>query len=332
MAGTIAEGQKDRLDPQSKALLRAYESLKDAWESTLAKGTVAGSRAFADATFAAFRGSHADLRPEQVIDLEVPGGEGSRSARLYRPLANGNDNPGVVLFLHGGGWMLGGIDAYDGLAASLAVRSGAAVLSLDYRLAPEHPFPAGLDDALAAMDFLAKSGEQIGCDPARIAIMGDSAGGNLAAVVAREAALTDLCALRGQFLIYPMTDVSTAHEHYGSRRDYGDGEYFLTNAAIDYASANYIAGADAALDDPRISPLLSKIPANIAPALTITAGHDPLRDEAYAYHARLIAAGISSRYICAESTIHAFMSFGILDCAQVMRRELATAIAKALNT
>jgi len=331
MASEVAAAQRDRLDPQSRAVLRAYEAMKAAWEERVTEGGVPASRAFADAVFAAFRGSDRDLHPERIVDLEMPGGDGPRPARLYRPEPTDGTNPGVVLFLHGGGWMLGGIAAYDGLAASLAVLSGAAVLSLDYRLAPEHPFPAGLVDALAAARFLAVSGDQIGCNPARIAVMGDSAGGNLAAVVAREAARTGLCAIRGQFLIYPMTDISAEHEHYESRRDYGGGDFFLGNAGIDFARDNYIEGTGAAPEDPRISPIFGEIPAGLAPALTITAGHDPLRDEAFAYHLRLTQAGISSRYICAETTIHASLSFGILDCAQAMRRELAAAISDTLN-
>lgn len=332
MASVVAAAQRDRLDSQSRAVLRAYEAMKAAWEERVAVGGVPASRAFADAVFAAFRGSDRDLRPSQVLDMEIPGGDGLRPARLYRPEPKDGANPGVVLFLHGGGWMLGGIAAYDGLAASLAVLSGAAVLSLDYRLAPENPFPAGLSDALAAAAFLAASGDQIGCDPARIAVMGDSAGGNLAAVVAREAVRTGLCTIRGQFLIYPMTDVSADHDQYGSRRDYGGGDFFLGNAGIDFARDNYIEETGAAPEDPRISPIFGDIPAGLAPALILTAGHDPLRDEAHAYHLRLTEAGVASRYICAESTIHAFLSFGILDCAQAMRREVAKAIADRLNT
>lgn len=331
MASEVAAAQRDSLDPQSRAVLRAYEAMKAAWEERVTEGGVPASRAFADAVFAAFRGSDRDLRPEQIVDLDIPGGDGPRPARLYRPEPKDGTNPGVLLFLHGGGWMLGGIAAYDGLAASLAALSGAAVLSLDYRLAPEYPFPAGLSDALAATEFLATSGVQIGCDPTRIAVMGDSAGGNLAAVVAREAARTGLCAIRGQFLIYPMTDVSADHDHYRSRRDYGSGDFFLANAGIDFARDNYVGGAGALPENPRISPVFGYIPTGLAPALTITAGHDPLRDEAFAYHSRLTEAGVSSRYICAETTIHAFMSFGILDCAQAMRRKLAAAISDTLN-
>ncbi|WP_240886322.1 alpha/beta hydrolase [Sphingomonas sp. SFZ2018-12] len=321
----------DTLDPQSRALLRAYDAMKQEWLPRVVEQGMAGSRAFADAVFAAFRGADRDLRPERVVDLTVPGGAGDRPARLYRPAAPDGADPGVVLFLHGGGWSLGGIDAYDGLTASLAALSGVAVLSLDYRLAPEHPFPAGLSDAMAATGFLMGSAATIGCDPARVAVMGDSAGGNLAAVVAREIAQAGVGGLRAQYLVYPMTDVTADHADYASRRDFGAGDYFLANAGIDFARDVYLTGTPARPDDPRVSPLIGDIPADLAPAMIVTAGHDPLCDEAHAYHLRLIEAGVASRYECIESTIHAFLSFGILDCAQAMRRELAQAMGQAMR-
>lgn len=308
------------LDAQSLALLRAYDMMREEWADRFESGGIAASRAFADAVFGRFRGSDRDVAPGQSIDLTVPGGDGERPARLYRPRTADDAPCPLALFLHGGGWSLGGIAAYDGLVGSLAALSGAAILSLDYRLAPEHPFPMGLEDARQALDWLHHYGPTIGGDPNRLAVIGDSAGGNLAAVLAREAALGNGPRLKCQVLIYPMTDIASPHTDFPSRARFGDGRFFLMEAAIAFARDGYLAGGAVAADDPRISPLLASVPDDLAPALIVTAGYDPLRDEAIAYHQRLLSAGIDSVHHCVEDTIHAFMSFGVLDLAQVARR------------
>jgi acetyl esterase len=273
------------------------------------------SRAFADAVFDRFRGPDRDVVPPRIEGLGLPGGKGARPARLYHP---GGDGPvPVILFLHGGGWSLGGLDSYAGFAMSIAALSGCAVAGLHYPLA-------------AARHRLDHAG-MFGGDRTRVAVMGDSAGGNLAAVVARELALAGDTRLKGQILVYPMTDVVSPDDRFASRTLYGQGQHFLANAGIAFARDTYLAGSDARPGDPRISLLDAPVPAGIAAAFILTAGHDPLRDEAAAYHAQLERAGVASRYHCAGSTIHAFASFGVLDVAQDARRMLADAAREMLT-
>lgn len=317
------------LDDQSRALLAEYDAMKAAWiERVMAEG-IGTSRAFADAVFDRFRGPDRDVVPPRIEGLGLPGGKGARPARLYHP---GGDGPvPVILFLHGGGWSLGGLDSYAGFAMSIAALSGCAVAALDYRLAPENGFPAALDDSLAAARHLLDHAGMFGGDRTRVAVMGDSAGGNLAAVVARELALAGDTRLKGQILVYPMTDVVSPDDRFASRTLYGQGQHFLANAGIAFARDTYLAGSDARPGAPRISLLDAPVPAGIAAAFILTAGHDPLRDEAAAYHAQLERAGVASRYHCAGSTIHAFASFGVLDVAQDARRMLADAAREMLT-
>ncbi len=311
------------LSHQSRALLRAYDMMREEWAERFESEGIAASRAFADAVFDRFRGPERDIAPGQSIDLTVPGGGGERPARLYKPQTADNAPTPLALFLHGGGWSLGGIPAYDGLVGSLAALSGVAILSLDYRLAPEHPFPKGLDDARRALDWLHHYGPTIGGDPDRLAVIGDSAGGNLAAVLAGEAALGDSPPIVCQVLIYPMTDVASPSTDFPSRARFGDGRFFLIETAIEFARDGYLTGVSVSADDPCISPLLASVTQGLPPALIVTAGHDPLRDEAVAYHERLRSAGIDSIHRSFDDTIHAFVSFGVLDQAQAARRMIA---------
>lgn len=311
------------LDKQTAALLRAYDNMLEEWAKRFETGGIDVSRAFADAVFERFRGPDRDIAPARFLDLSVPGGDGERPARLYQPQSTEGAACPMALFLHGGGWSLGGIEAYDGLVGSLAALSGVAILSLDYRLAPEHPFPKGLEDARHALQWLYLHGQTIGGDPSRLAVIGDSAGGNLAAVLARESAQGNGPDLTCQVLIYPMTDVASPPTDFPSRASYGDGRFFLVEAAIELARYGYINGTSATADDPSISPLLSPVPNELAPALIVTAGHDPLLDEAVAYHEKLRSSGFESIYHCTPDTIHAFLSFGVLDSAQAARRTIA---------
>lgn len=317
------------LDVQSQALLSDYDAMKVAWADRVASGGMPEYRAFADAVFDRFRAPERDVAVAEVHALEVPGAAASVPARLYRPDAP-QPMP-LVVFFHGGGWSLGGLDSYDGPVGSLAGLSGCAILAVDYRLAPEHPYPAGLEDALAATRYAIDQARVFGATRRRIGIMGDSAGGNLAAVVARELASAGGPPVAAQFLIYPMTDVASADERFPSRALYGEGRYFLATAGIHFARDAYLSATDVDPANPRVSPLLGEVPAGLAPAFIITAGHDPLRDEAEAYHRRLRAAGVPSKYVCVAETVHAFMSFGVLDAAQRTRRTLAEAMRRMLG-
>jgi acetyl esterase len=227
-------------------------------------------------------------RVADVSDVRVPGPGGDIGVRMYRP---GGEPVGAVAYLHGGGWMMGTLGSYDTLMRALANASGAVVAAVDYRLAPEHRFPAALDDGLAAVRWLA--GEE-----SRLAVAGDSAGGNLAAVAARR--LRGEVPLRLQALIYPVTDAGLNTPSY---RDFQD-RYGLSAASMRRFWNLYLDGADGS--DPDASPLRARDLAGVAPAFVLTAEADVLRDEGEAYAAALREAGVPVELERWQGTIHGF--------------------------
>ena len=248
---------------------------------------------------------------------------GGIPARLYRP----SDRPGLglLVFFHGGGWVIGDLDTHDDVTRRLAAASGCAVLSIDYRLAPEHPFPAGVEDALAAASWAAANAEALGCDPARLAIGGDSAGGNLAAVVAQ----ANPGLFRFQLLIYPAVDATGRTASY---EEFRDGP-FLTAAGMKWFLDHYLSGGGST-EDTRVSPALAAEPALAAspPTLVITAECDPLRDEGEAYARRLESLGVPTMVKRYDGMIHAFVSFAdFLDDGQAALEEAGAALAAALG-
>jgi acetyl esterase/lipase len=248
-------------------------------------------------------GSKAEMA--SVTDRTVPGPGGDIPVRVYVPTTEPGPRP-VLVYFHGGGWVIGDLETHDSTVRALASGSGATVVSVDYRLAPEHPFPAPLDDCLAAVRWVADHGAEIDVDPARLAVAGDSAGGNLAAAVAL--ALRDTGpALRAQVLVYPVTDGTLGEP---SMDENGDG-YFLTKATMAWFWDHYMGDRDRATE-PTASVLHApdEALAGLPPALVITAEFDPLRDEGEAYASRLAAAGAdvtTSRY---DGMIHGFFSMG----------------------
>ena len=238
-----------------------------------------------------------------VRDLVVAG----RPARLYVPSAafaargHARSAGPLLLFFHGGGFMYGDLDSHDAPCRFLAERSGVRVLAVDYRLAPEHPFPAAYDDALAAHRWLVDHAAEVGADPARLAVGGDSAGGNLAALVAIEAARAGL-PLAFQLLVYPATD---AVRDTASASLFAEG-FYLTRDFMDLANQLYVAGTDPR--DPRVSPLYAELPAGLAPAYVVTAGFDPLRDEGEAYAHRLAEEGVDVELRRFADQIHGFFN------------------------
>ncbi|WP_372070678.1 alpha/beta hydrolase [Tistrella mobilis] len=239
-----------------------------------------------------------------VNALVLKGAAGDRPARIYRPDGGDGSPAPALLFLHGGGWVLGDLDTHDDICRRLAVGSGAVVISLDYRLAPEHPFPAGFDDAVAAFRDLAGRAGALGLDPARLAIGGDSAGGNLAAAAAialRDAG--DAVQPVFQLLIYPATDLGT-----GEKREKKPGEgLFLTERLLRWFRACYIPDQAVSLEDPRLSPIHAPSLAGLPPAHILTARFDPLQSEGEAYAAALKAAGVAADHHCAEGMFHGFL-------------------------
>lgn len=261
----------------------------------------------------------------RVEDHVVEGPGGPIRVRLTTPKGDGPFP--VLVFFHGGGWVCGSLFSHDHLCRALTRESGVAVVSVDYRLAPEHPFPAALEDAEAAIRWVARQGEELGLDPGRLAVGGDSAGGNLAAVVARRARDNGSPAIAYQALFYPATDADFETPSY---REMAEG-YLLTRAAMIWYWDHYLpeipgrANPDAA---PGRAADLSGLP----PALVVTAEFDPLRDEGDAYAKRLAEAGVPVRHRRYDGLIHGFLRrHHLFDRGKIVLAELASDLREALG-
>jgi acetyl esterase len=257
----------------------------------------------------------------QVRLLMTPGGT---VLRAYRPLAAAKTDvlPALVYF-HGGGWTIGDLDTHDTLCRQLAHGAGCAVFSVEYRLAPEHAFPAAVDDCVSSTRHVLENHKDLQIDPARIAVGGDSAGGNLAAVVA----LLLKGRLAFQLLIYPCTDQRMGTE---SIKRNGEG-YLLTRALMERFRANYLRGRDDKLDW-RASPLLAKSLAGLPPACVLTAGFDPLLDEGREYAERLKREGVEVEYRDYPDMIHGFIVMGgVLDTANEAVADCCAALRRAFE-
>ena len=267
-------------------------------------------------------------RPAGVTASErtIDGPGGGLRLRIYTPAEVARPAP-AILYLHGGGFVIGDLDTHDAPCAYLAHQSGCVVVSLAYRLAPEHPFPAALDDALAGFRWLADHADALGLDKARLAIGGDSAGGNLSAVVA-QVATREAWTVRPAFqlLLYPATDMRREHE---SHRAFADG-YLLSGATITWFLGHYLR-SDADITDPRASPLLAADLRGLPPAYVAIAGFDPLRDEGREYAGRMREAGVSVQLDCHDALVHGFISLGAgIEAAEAAMGAAARALRQAL--
>jgi acetyl esterase len=243
-------------------------------------------------------------RPEAVRavrDVEI-GSDVPLRARHYAPEEPGGPHP-LLVFFHGGGFVFGDLDTHDGVCRLLCRHAGAHILAIDYRLAPEHPFPAAVEDARAALRWAFAHASQLGADPLRIGVGGDSAGGNLAAVVSQLAARDEGPAPVVQLLIYPATDFTGRRP---SRELFGEG-FFLTSERIDWFDTQYLGAARAQASDPRASPLLAEDFSGLARALVVTAAFDPLRDEGEEYAELLRVAGTPATLRRFPGLIHGFL-------------------------
>ncbi|MDP1753486.1 MAG: alpha/beta hydrolase [Reyranella sp.] len=223
--------------------------------------------------------------------------------RRYRPLGATDAILPTLIYYHGGGFVIGNLETHDSTCRRLANKSRCQVIAIDYRLAPEHQFPAPIDDGVAAFRHIRDNAELFGADASRIAVGGDSAGGQMAAVVCQICRDANEQGPAFQMLIYPATDSSQEH---ASRKDLAEG-YFLSKALMDWFWDAYVPD-DMDLADLRLSPLLAKDFKGLPPAFVLTAGFDPLRDEGRAYADRLIDAGIKTTYVNYPGTIHGFFS------------------------
>jgi acetyl esterase len=262
----------------------------------------------------------------EVSDLAIPGHAGEMRVRKYVPADPGATAEAAILFMHGGGCVLGDIETHDVFCRTLCHDTGATVFSLDYRLAPEHPFPAAVEDTVAALKWL--SHEAQGIDPARIAVAGDSAGGGLAAVALHETKSELAVPVRAQALIYPALDL---RGRMPSRTELAD-HFPIPREMIGWFFDHYF-GIAWPFTDPRAIPSLYEDYSGLPPALIITAGHDPLRDEGEDYARTLAAAGVPVEYECCEGTIHGFMNMGrvLRSSHGRARRRLAEWLAARLH-
>lgn len=255
-----------------------------------------------------------------VEDLKIPAATGEQSARIYRP--HGDEPSPTLLFFHGGGFVVGDIESYDLTARTLAERSAATVVSVEYRLAPEHKFPAGIEDAVAIADWTLGNIDRLGGDSDQALVGGDSAGGNLSAVVAQQTAGRDR-GFSGQVLMYPVLDMGG---DYPSRQEHADGPV-LTETAARWFHELYLSETDEATD-PRISPIHFDQLDLLMPAVVATAGFDILRDEGFEYVNRLEAAGVPTNHLHFETLPHGFLGFGPLSAAaDAAITQVSTAIA-----
>lgn len=241
----------------------------------------------------------------RIEDRNIPGPAGELPVRIYTPPGDG-PHP-MLMYFHGGGFVLCNLDTHEKICRALSTESGCIVVSVDYRLAPEHRYPAAVEDCLAATRWAAAHAAELGGDPVRMAVAGDSAGGNLAAVVALRARDEGGPDLRGQLLIYPITD----HYEPGtpSYRENAEG-YFLTQKGMQWFLDHYL-GEEFDRTDPNVFPLHAGALEALPPALVITAGFDPLRDEGILYAERLRKAGVDTVHRHWEGMIHGF--FGQID-------------------
>ncbi len=246
----------------------------------------------------AARSRPSDVHLAAVVDESMQCAGREIGLRIYEPV---NPDGGTIVFAHGGGWVLGSVDSHDGIAQRLALHSGARVVSVDYRLAPEHPFPAGLNDVAAVLERVAERFGQ------PIAVAGDSAGANLVAVLARHDRDSGRHAVRAQLLIYPVADSDTTRPSYAEREDDAALEN-LTSKDMSWCWSQYVPDL-AARSDPDVAPLRANSLEGLAPAIVVVVGHDPLRDEGLEYAHRLSAAGVEVQLHEHADLCHGFLAF-----------------------
>jgi acetyl esterase len=295
------------LHPQVEAVLAVLESYG---EAPIHTSTPEAVRAVRKA-----RPRPPTIELHEVRDVDAGGVPG----RLYLPSVGRGG--GLLVYLHGGGWTLGDLDSHDGVARGLALQSDQAVLSVDYRLAPEHKAPAGADDAFTAFVWARDHAADLGADADRVAVGGDSAGGNLAALVAQRARHEGPGVPALQLLFYPITNY---RDETRSQTLFAHG-YFLTKHDLNWFRSRYLDGAQFDAADPRVSPLLADDLSGLPPALLLTAGFDPLRDEGRQYAEAMREAGVTVDYREFGSLVHGFANFFPLGGGS------ATAIAETIS-
>lgn len=309
----------EKLDPTVRLILQAAEAQGGPSIESLSP---LEARKFARELVQPLAGTPETVR--SIEDLRIPGPGGGITVRVYTPDAP-SPGPGLVFF-HGGGWVIFDLDTYDVQCTAIARRSGAVVVSVDYRLAPEHRFPAAVDDCYAATVWVAGNAERLGIDRNRLSVGGDSAGGNLAAVVALKSRDEKGPAIALQAMVYPVTDLSSLDTP--SYQEFAAG-YQLTKAGMEWFRDLYLERAEDARN-PYASPLLARDLRGLPPALIITAECDPLRDEGEAYAKRLRDADVPVTCTRYAGMIHPFFAFAaVLPQAVEAYQQIADAVRTA---
>src|SRR5882724_5109209 len=311
------------LDPDAAAV---YQAFQDAGRPPYETLTPPEARAYYLAGRPVTNPEPPEL--ERIEPLSIPAPHGAIPARIYTPktLRQANGLAPCLVFFHGGGWVIGDLESHDVVCQKLAHEGELIVISVDYRLAPEHKFPAAVEDAITATAWIADNARTLGIDAARLGVGGDSAGGNLAAVVAISARDGKGPAISGQVLIYPATDFAMTHP---SHRE-PETSILLTHTVIKWFRDHYLTGA-ADVHDWRASPAQAKTLIGLPPAYVLTAGADPLRDEGEDYAKRLKQAGVAVTYRHFPGQFHGFFTMGkLLQQANVAASEIG-AWLRAVN-
>ncbi|MCA1452184.1 alpha/beta hydrolase [Bradyrhizobium sp. BRP22] len=311
------------LDPDAAAVFKAFqEAGRPAYE------TLTAPEARAYYLQARFVSNPEPPELAQIEPLSIPAPHGAIPARIYRPkkLRQKDGMSPALVFFHGGGWVIGDLDTHDVVCRKLADEGELIVISVDYRLAPEHKFPAAVEDAIAATKWVAANARQLGIDAAHLCVGGDSAGGNLAAVVSIAARDEGNPAIAGQVLIYPAVDFAMTHPSHSEP----ETSILLTHSVIRWFRDHYLSSA-ADAHDWRASPARASTLIGLPPAFVLTAGADPLRDEGDEYAERLKAAGVPVTYKHFPGQFHGFFTMGkLLDQANVAASDIG-AWLKQLN-
>ncbi len=310
------------IDSVAKQIADFVASMKQVHEGTPEEARLAREEA----------GNPFEPKPRDLAGIEdtfIPGPGGDFSIRIYRPQTDSFGSLPALVYFHGGGFVVGSIKSHDALTQNLSAEAECVVISVEYRLAPETKYPGPLEDALASFRWVTLNATSIGIDPERIAIGGDSAGANLATVACMKCRDENESQPIFQLLIYPATDLS---RNTFSMKEFSIG-YFLTADGIKWFEGHYLED-DSQAKEPYASPLLAKNHDNLPPALVITAGFDPLRDEGKAYADKLKAAGVDATHTCYTDMIHGFLSMGGvlpqgLEAIKECGRQLKKAFSKA---
>lgn len=304
------------LDPQAKAVL---EKMAAAGGASMHTMTPVEARQ----VYRSMRNREVSEEVGSVNDERIPGPLGDIPIRIYKPVHNHNSKLPILVYYHGGGWVIGDLDTHDSVCRTLTNEAECIVVSVDYRLGPEHKFPAAVEDSFAALEWVAEHAESFGGDRERIAVGGDSAGGNLATVVSIMAKEKQAPNIVFQLLIYPSTGVGQTKSY----EENGEG-LFLTKDLMKWFRKHYMNSPSDA-KNPYFSPYLYEDVSGLPPALIMTAEYDPLRDDGKAYADKLKAAGVEVEYVDYPGMIHGFVTLAnVIDKGQQALKDAAEALKK----